>query len=133
MRKRATRGGITVQAVSGTYTVMLGFNATEEARQGLLGFAIKRTDHTEDESYWLRGFKTFRSVVPAPIPGQTYSMLEQPVQTFMWGDYTAKPAHDYTFEVIPLYGKPKALIQGTPVRVRIRTERENSGKHVVYF
>lgn len=133
MRNRVTRSGITVQAVSGTYTVMLGFNATEEARQGLLGFAIKRTDHTEDESYWLRGFKTFQSVVPVPIPGQTYSLLEQPVQTFMWGDYTAKPAHDYSFDVILLYGKPKALVQGTQVRVRIRTERENNGKHVVYF
>ena len=51
----------------------------------------------------------------------------------MWGDYTAKPAHDYTFEVVPLYGKPKELIKGCRVKVRIRTEREDIGKHVVYF
>lgn len=133
MRKRVTRQGISVQAISGTYVVTLGFNATEEARIGLLGFALKRTDHTEDESYWLRGFKTFRSMIPNPQPGQTYTLLEHPIQAFLWGDYTAKPAHDYTYEVVPLYGQPKNLVQGQPVRVRIRTERENAGKHVVYF
>ena len=133
MRKRVTRQGISVQAVSGTYTVTLGFNASDEARLGLLGFAIQRTDHTEGESYWLRGFKTFESVVPDPIPGQTYTLLEHPVQSFMWGDYTAKPAHDYTYTVVALYGKPKNLVEGTPVKVRIRTEREETGKHVVYF
>lgn len=133
MRKRVTRQGISVQAISGTYVVTLGFNATDEARTGLLGFALKRTDHTEDESYWLRGFKTFRSMIPNPQPGQTYTLLEHPIQAFLWGDYTAKPAHDYTYEVVPLYGQPKNLVQGQPVRVRIRTERENAGKHVVYF
>ncbi len=133
MRKRVTRQGITVQAVSGTYTVTLGFNATDEARQGLLGFAIKRTDHTENESYWLRGFKTFEAVVPIPPPGRTYSLLEHPVQTFLWGDYTAKPAHDYTFDVVAMYGDPKNLVQGPLVRVRIRTEKEDLGKHIVYF
>lgn len=133
MRKRISREGITVQAISGTYVVLLGFNATEEARAGLLGFAIKRSDHTENESYWLRGFKTFQSVVANPIPGQTYSLLEHPIQSFLWGDYTAKPAHDYTFEVVPLYGEPKNIRQGKSVLVRIRTEQENRGKHAVYF
>ncbi len=133
MRQRAAKNGITVQAVSGTYTVLLGFNATEEARQGLLGFALKRTDHTEDESYFLRGFKTFQSVVPNPLPGATYTLMEHPVQAFLWGDYTAKPAHDYSYDVIPLYGKPKELVQGKAVRVRIRTEREATARHAVYF
>ncbi|HMN59037.1 MAG TPA: phospholipase D-like domain-containing protein [Anaerolinea sp.] len=133
MRKRVTRQGISVQAISGTYTVMLGFNATEEARIGLLGFAIRRSDHTENERYWLRGFKTFASVIPEPKPGDTYPLFEQPVQSFLWGDYTAKPAHDYTYEVTALYGQPKNLLEGPRVAVRIRTERENRGKHVVYF
>jgi len=133
MRKRVTRQGISVQAISGTYTVMLGFNATDEARKGLLGFAIRRSDHTENERYWLRGFKTFASVIPEPKPGDTYPLLEHPVQSFLWGDYTAKPGHDYTYEVTALYGQPKNLVEGTRVALRIHTERENRGKHVVYF
>jgi phosphatidylserine/phosphatidylglycerophosphate/cardiolipin synthase-like enzyme len=133
MRKNVTQQGISAHAISGSYTVTLGLNATEEARKGLLGFAIKRTDHTENESYWLRGFKTFRSVVPEPKPGETYPLMEHPVQSFLWGDYTAKPGHDYMFEIVPLYGKPKFLVPGKTLKVRIRTEREDQGKHSVYF
>ncbi|HCE18025.1 MAG TPA: hypothetical protein DEQ80_09215 [Anaerolinea thermolimosa] len=133
MQKRVSQQGISVRAISGTHVVTLGFNATEDARHGLLGFAIRRTDHTEKESYWLRGFKTFRSVVPAPQPGQTYSLMEHPVQAFLWGDYTAKPAHDYTYEVVPCYGEPKNLRPGKAVRVRIHTDREDRGKHAIYF
>lgn len=133
MRKLVTRNGITVQAFSGTYTVTLGFNASEAARVGLLGFAIHRADHTEDEAYWLRGFKTFQSVVARPLPNVQYSLMEHPVQSFQWADYTAKPAHDYTYEVVPIYGKPKKLEPGTGVKVRIRTEMEERGKHSIYF
>mgnify|MGYP001476251805 CR=1 FL=1 len=70
MRKTESAKGLTVQAVAGTHAVLLGFDLagidTAPPPSDLLGFAIRRTDHTEDERAWLRGLKVFASVVPAP-------------------------------------------------------------------
>ncbi len=133
MRRFAEKGGFSVTAISGTYVVMLGINTKETATKGLLGFAINRRDHTENEQYWLRGFKTFEETEPDPIPGALYSTLEHPVQSFLWGDYTAKTEHKYTYKVVSLYGKPKNLQQGSELEVKIDTESEDTGVHAVYF
>lgn len=133
MRVRKSNGGISVHAIAGSYVILLGLDATPEAARGLLGFAIRRTDHTEQEKYWLKGFRTFEETMPDPVPGSSVSTYEHPIQGFMWGDYTAKPDHEYTFEVIPVYGTPKNLDYGEPVSVNIATERENQGEHAVYF
>src|SRR4030042_1930897 len=93
MRKFARKGDFSVTAISGTYVVILAFNAEKSAANGLLGFAINRVDHTEDEQYWLRGFKTFEETEPDPIPGAQDSTLDHPIQSFLWGDYTAKTDH----------------------------------------
>ena len=53
VRTRRKKRGLTVQAVAGTHTVLLGFDLDDPA--GCLGFAIHRTDHTEGEARWLRG------------------------------------------------------------------------------
>lgn len=47
-----------------------------------------RVDHTENESYWIPGFKTFRSVVPNPTSKVIYTTDKQPVQSMWWGDYS---------------------------------------------
>lgn len=135
MRKTKTKSGILVQVTAGTHVVILGMSATKPARKGLLGFAIRRTDVTEGERYWLRGMKTFREVVPLQEPGMSYSLLEHPVQTFRWADYTAKPDHEYVYEVVPMRGTPKFLTEGDAVKVAVSTESEgNSGEtHDVYF
>src|SRR5262249_48254853 len=59
-----TANGLTVNAIAGSYVVLLGLNITDALRPGLRGFAIKRTDHTENESYWMSGTKVFESVEP---------------------------------------------------------------------
>ena len=64
MTATTTRDGLRVHAVAGTHTVLLGFDLDDPT--GCLGFGIHRTDHTEDEAYWLRGLKTFAGVVPHP-------------------------------------------------------------------
>ncbi len=135
MRKKKTKNGISVQAIAGSHVVILGMSATEVARKGLLGFAIRRTDHTEQERYWLKGMKTFKEVVPYQRPGQQYSLLEHPIQSFRWADYSAKPDHDYSYDVIPMYGKPKFLEEGRWVSLRINTEKEGdqSQTHDVFF
>jgi phosphatidylserine/phosphatidylglycerophosphate/cardiolipin synthase-like enzyme len=135
MRVKETKNHLTVQAIGGTHVVLLGMSVPKAERAKLLGFAIRRVDVTEGESYWLRGLKTFKEVVPQQVPGQQYSLLEHPVQSFRWSDYTAKPDHTYRFEVVPMTGTPKNLQQRESVTVEVETESEVDPKqvHDVYF
>jgi phosphatidylserine/phosphatidylglycerophosphate/cardiolipin synthase-like enzyme len=135
MRVRTVNGGVTVQAVAGNHGVFLGFDLDQAARQGCLGFAIHRTDHTEGEQYWLAGFKTFRSVVPVPDPKQMYSSWDHPIQSFYWGDYSAKPAHEYEYRVVPRYGSPDspAAHDGAEAAVAVSTSDPATGPHGIFF
>jgi phosphatidylserine/phosphatidylglycerophosphate/cardiolipin synthase-like enzyme len=133
MRVGALNDGISVHAIAGSYVVLLGLDCTEAARQGLLGFAIERTDHTEDERYWLRGFKVFKDMSFDAVPGQSVISLEHPLQTFLWADFTAKPGYTYTYRVCAMYGKPKKLEIGREVSATINTEPVDVGLHAVHF
>ena len=135
MRARSVSGGVTVQAIAGSNGVFLGFDLDQALLAGCLGFAIYRTDHTEGEAYWLSGFKTFRSVVPAPDPTKMYTSDSFPIQSFWWGDYSAKPAHDYTYRVVPRYGAPGALTaqDGVEATVSVSTGNPDVGTHGIYF
>jgi phosphatidylserine/phosphatidylglycerophosphate/cardiolipin synthase-like enzyme len=133
MRKKVTTGSLSVNAIAGAYVVLLGIDLTKAASRGVLGFAIERIDHTENERYWLKGLKTFADTDPGLPPGTLFSTLEQPVQGFQWGDYTAKPNHDYTYRIVALSGKPKNLVQGDTVEVQVQTEDEDKGTHAVHF
>src|SRR5712692_3673768 len=68
MRTRNTSAkGLTVQAVAGTYVVVVGFDLLQQDCKGLLGFAIERTDQTEHEQYWLgAGQITFPNMAVGP-------------------------------------------------------------------
>src|SRR5258706_10171264 len=133
MRKRKISKGVTVHAIAGTHVVFLGFDLSKKARGGWLGFAIQREDHTEDERVWLKGMKTFQSTDPGLGPGGQVSSRDHPFQSFQWSDYSAKPEHDYTYDVVPLYGKPNQLEEKNQVSVRIQTEPELSKPHSVFF
>ena len=134
MRFNTSAGGISVKAITGTYVVSLLMNATENARDGLLGFALYRIDKTEKEEYWLKGMRTFEETAQPGLPaGTLLSTQENPVQDFAWGDFTAKPNHSYVYRVVPVYGKPKALTYGKPVELPVKTEKEDGSTHSVYF
>jgi len=135
MRSRVQAGGTSVQAIAGNHAVFFGFDLTEQARQGCLGFALHREDRTENESYWLSGFKTFRSVIPQPAPTAIYPSDKHPVQSMWWGDYTAKPAHDYVYTVVPMYGAPKNLSpsDADSATVELTTGDPAHGVHGIYF
>ena len=60
-------------------------------------------------------------------------MRDQPLQGFQWGDYTAKPEHDYTYRAVALGGSPGALTEGAVVEVGVRTEPEDDGVHGIWF
>jgi phosphatidylserine/phosphatidylglycerophosphate/cardiolipin synthase-like enzyme len=120
-----------VGAIAGTHVVTLGLNLSSARRRGCLGFAIKRRDVTEGETYWMRGMKSFPGVNLGP--GGQASSREQPFQTFQWADYSAKPDHEYAYTVVPIFGKPGALREGPEVEVRVTTEVELGKPHSVFF
>ncbi|HST65232.1 MAG TPA: phospholipase D-like domain-containing protein [Mycobacteriales bacterium] len=131
MRGWGAGSGLSVRVTAGTSSVLLGWDLADPA--GCLGFGIHRTDRTEDEAYWLRGLKTFPSVVPHPGPGMDFSLRDHPLQGFQWGDYTAKPEHDYTYRVVAWGGAPGALAPLADVSVDVRTEAEDDGTHGIWF
>jgi phosphatidylserine/phosphatidylglycerophosphate/cardiolipin synthase-like enzyme len=133
MRTPITGDAVKVRAIAGTHTVLFAFDVAADLRGKLLGFALRREDG--DEGYWLKASKVFPSVVPQPPVGSKYSTLEHPVQTLLWGDYTAKPGRTYTYTIRPLLGKPKNLVAGTDVTIEVTTEPEYDPeqKHGVWF
>ena len=135
MRTPVFGDGIRARAIAGTYTVLFAFDADEPSREGLLGFAIRREDPAENQAYWLKGLKVFPSVVPNPKKGVRYTTLEQPIQSFLWGDYTAKPGRKYIYTIRPVYGAPKNLTYGEDVVIELNTEPERADgeKHGVWF
>jgi hypothetical protein len=82
MRERVQQGVFSVHGIAGTYVVLLGFNLPEGECEGLLGFSIHRTDHTEDEAYFLEGMKAFAETDPGFPSGSTYSTDDHPIQSF---------------------------------------------------
>ena len=132
MRVRTVAGGLTVNAVAGSYVVVLGLNINDADRAGLRGFAIQREDRTEGETFWLKGMKTFQSVEPHPAAGEQFSSLVHPFQTFQWADYSAKPGYTYVYTVVAMTGKPGALKQGAAVSVTVATE-SITDDHTIHF
>jgi phosphatidylserine/phosphatidylglycerophosphate/cardiolipin synthase-like enzyme len=133
MRKRVSEEGIIVNAVAGSYVVLLGWNIDELKRPGLRGFAIRRTDFAEGETYWMKGVKTFATVVKYPAPGEQFSSLFHPFQSFQWADYSAKPDRDYEYEIVAMYGDPANLRQDGRVKVKVHTEPVVGQDHSVFF
>jgi phosphatidylserine/phosphatidylglycerophosphate/cardiolipin synthase-like enzyme len=139
MRKRVKRQGFSVHAIAGTYVVLLGMDiaADSDLLDGLLGFAIHRTDHSSKKTGgdWLKGYLTFESTrKDGDKFGDLVSSLENPIQEFLWGDYTVRANRQYTYRVVPMYGEPGALRPGKAiVSVTVSTENESENTHTVYF
>jgi hypothetical protein len=79
MRNRNASNGLSLQVIAGTNVVLLGIDLPQNKCPGLLGFAIRRQDHTEGDNYWLTGYKTFESIEPHPAPGVAYSTHRHPI------------------------------------------------------
>ena len=148
MRKLKKGAALHVRAIGGLWVVTLAwdFAAGEDARRdGLLGFGIEREELVGGaviERYFLRGIKRFKGKDEGLAPGTPVPTSEHPIQSFQWGDYTAKPATTYRYRVVPMYGKPKLLEpdDDAATTVEITTEPElgradaNGGVvHDIYF
>lgn len=133
MRFRKKENKISVTAVTGTYVVLLSMDMDKADTDGLLGFAIERVDHTENEKYFLKGFKRFKYADDEISLDLLFTTFEHPVQSFIWEDFTAKPDHHYTYNIIPVSGKPKNLEYGSPCSIDVSTEKEYDSEHSVFF
>jgi phosphatidylserine/phosphatidylglycerophosphate/cardiolipin synthase-like enzyme len=126
--------GLTVRAIAGTYVVLIAWTCDEAYCKGLLGFGIKRTDHLNGETIWLRGLKKFD--LPASDEGDSVTTRNHPIQKFHWGDYTAKAGRTYTYEVHGLRGAKGALVDADSVSVTVTCEKPEgvgSNGHAVHF
>jgi phosphatidylserine/phosphatidylglycerophosphate/cardiolipin synthase-like enzyme len=132
MRESVKGKGITVRLVAGSYVVLIGMSVDPGKEDGLLGFTIERTDHTEGEHGFLSNNLLFAA---NDVDDPDYSTEHNPVQTFVWGDYTAKPKHTYTYKVTARYGAAAALEDGPAATVTVETEDPDdpTQTHGVYF
>jgi hypothetical protein len=137
MRRSGLKDGVSVHAIAGAQSVLLAMNATQQARRDLLGFAIGRREGLNGAVRWMDGFKFFGDLIPNPLPGELRSTLEHPIQSFLWGHYTAQPGTTYSYIVRPLYrpanGYLGALHPGSDIEVEVRTESLDRGKHKIVF
>ena len=128
---------LTVQAVAGTYVVILGINLPEKACKKLMGFSVYRYDHEKKAGKFLEGQKRFETVDADLPPGSRYSTERHPVQDFQWSDYSASPGKTYSYTVAALRGKPGQLEKFAEVTVKVTTEcpskEDETFTHEVYF
>lgn len=133
MRSKKTNDSLTVQGIAGSHVVLIGWSLPKGKCNGLAGFAIHRTDHEEDEAYWLRAMKTFEATDPGLPRGSLHSTRHHPVQSFMWSDYSAKPGRKYTYRVVALKGPPDDLREFSVTPITITTEAPEDGLNDVCF
>ncbi|MHA7628848.1 phospholipase D-like domain-containing protein [Corallococcus sp. M7] len=135
--RESNSDGLIITAITGTHVVMLGIDLPPAKAKGLLGFAIRRVDPEENEDYYLQGMRTFEASYSNPPAGVLATTLEHPVQDFFWSDFSAKPGRSYTYEVMPVRGRPKNLRYDPGTRIEVMTEPErlpaNQPGHSIWF
>lgn len=132
MRIIGNSSTLKARAIAGTYVVVLAWDIQDghEAKlEGLLGFAVERTEFKSGvaiESYWMRSIKRFRDKDKSYPPGTPVSTADHPIQSFQWGDYTAKAGKSYRYRIVPVYGIPKLLEldYASAVTLDVQTEGE---------
>ena len=133
MRIQEMSDDLAVQAVGGSHVVMLGWDFPRERCDGLLGFAIHKTDNESGIGNWLSGMKTFEATDPGMPVGTLHSTREHPIQSFLWSDYAAKPGRSYTYRVVALKGDPASLREDAEATLSVETEAPEDGLNDVYF
>ena len=125
----AVSGPYRGKALVGTHSAVIGWTFDDAAlRNGLLGFAIRRTDLDPETDEvmrldWLGGYKRFKETDDGK--SENVRSLEAPFQRFRWNDYTLNPSRKYIYEVFPMRGTPVALTRDeVPLKFEILPSRE---------
>jgi phosphatidylserine/phosphatidylglycerophosphate/cardiolipin synthase-like enzyme len=128
----AQAGAYKGAALVGTHSAVIGWTFEDNAlRDGLLGFAIRRTDLDPATSEvmrldWLGGYKRFKET----DDGQSDDVrsLEAPFQRFRWNDYTLNAERAYRYEIFPMRGRPGALTrEEAPLSFELRPSADDLG------
>jgi len=120
-RDYVTDGKISCNAIGGAKVVMLGFDASDEGREGLLGFAVKKIDVTSKQEFWL-GPKVEVDMGEAGGADDEKKELRI-IQKFLWNDYMAYSGHNYTYRITPLYiGEGNQKKWGSSIEVHVKTQ-----------
>ncbi|MEK7570945.1 MAG: phospholipase D-like domain-containing protein [Patescibacteria group bacterium] len=129
-------GGYKVYAVSGVNTISFAIDFAHADTKGLLGFAVERLDLQNNERYFVKGFKVFKEVVQNPNENTVVSTYDQPVQSFVWDDFTAKPDNKYSYFFYPIKGSPKKLDRSAPpIEITVQAEPlySQTDAHDIFF
>jgi phosphatidylserine/phosphatidylglycerophosphate/cardiolipin synthase-like enzyme len=120
---------VTLNAVSGTHAVLLGFDVAGRRRRGLLGFAVERTLGRRTE--WLPNFLRFAR---NDRPDGPVASNDNPLQSFQWGDYDVEPGQRLRYRAYAVHGRPGRLrLSDDPAEIQIQTEPADDGRNGVYF
>jgi hypothetical protein len=126
-------GLVRAQAIAGSHVVTLGMNMSEQTPVGYWVLAFISTDKTENEAYWLEGQKRFQITDPGLPAGAKVPTNKHPIQSFLWGDFTAKPSHQYTYRVVAIRGTPEAPVEAEAIDLSVDTEDEGRDLHDIHF
>jgi phosphatidylserine/phosphatidylglycerophosphate/cardiolipin synthase-like enzyme len=143
MRHTHSGDSLSIRAIAGNHVVALAWDLKPEQfdTAHLLGFAVERTEFDGPartsviERYFLRGIKRFEDKDKGLPPGTPVPTSEHPIQSFQWGDYTAKPSTAYTYRLVPTTGTPKALTlrDDLAISVDVETEPLHGDVHSIFF
>lgn len=124
MRSKSNKtNGYIVYAVSGTNTISFGIDPRSADLSGLLGFAVERIDQKKGERKFLDGYKVFKELIPNPSPDTVANTYSQPIQSFLWDDFTCSEDTAYEYLFYPLKGTPEHIDRtAKPIPVNIKTE-----------
>ena len=124
-------------ALVGTHSACIGWSFEDESlRDGLLGFAIRRTDldPATGETMrldWLGGYKHFPQTDSGKV--DDIRSLEAPFQRFRWSDYSLKSSRAYIYDVFPMRGTPENLTRDEPpLTFELRPSLEDQDNLGVY-
>jgi phosphatidylserine/phosphatidylglycerophosphate/cardiolipin synthase-like enzyme len=141
MRASAVQDGLSVRAIAGTHSLILGFDLEETQRAGCLGFAVQRTDlgpptapipEQGQKPRWILNRLRFPK---DPFQGdyKPDASDHSPVQKFRWGDWTVQPGECYRYQVTARYGTWDHLTDGPSVQVEVSTEDPFTPRSSVFF
>ncbi len=129
--------GYKIYAVSGTNTVSFAIDFRAADTKGLLGFGVKRVQHTKnkpDIEKEIEGYKVFKETVKNAGKQTKVSTMNFPVQSFYWDDFTCAPGASFTYYFYPIKGTPEQLDRTLPpIEISIVTETLFGKKHNVFF
>jgi phosphatidylserine/phosphatidylglycerophosphate/cardiolipin synthase-like enzyme len=141
MRTCKSQDGLTVRAIAGTYSILIGIDLQEAKRAGCLGFSIHRLDlgpsgapvpPAQQQSRWLPNMLRFpKDTADADETPSTSD--RSPIQKFRWGDWTGHPGLTYRYTVTAQYGQWNQLVPGPSVSVEVTTEDPANPNTAVYF